>query len=130
MQLCNHSFNNPHVYNAIFNANLGSKPEELLKHYFEVFQNDLTGLSEEVKPLIFEHNISKRSKAVLQKAVEEGYLDSEESEEINNMTILIWRGMLTTVLNNRRDYKPEEAAAETMRYVRKITMDALKKPLE
>jgi AcrR family transcriptional regulator len=127
---CNHSFNNPQIYNAIFNANLGSKPEELLKHYFEVFQNDLTGLSEEVKPLIFEHNISKRSKAVLQKAVEEGYLDCEESEEINNMTILIWRGMLTTVLNNRRDYKPEEAASETMRYVRKITMNALKKPLE
>jgi hypothetical protein len=109
---------------------LGSKPEELLKHYFEVYQNDLTGLSEEVKPLIFEHNISKRSKAVLQKAVEEGYLGSEESEEVNNMTILIWRGMLTTILNNRRDYKPEEAAAETMRYVWKITMNALKKPLE
>jgi hypothetical protein len=45
------------------------------------------------------------------------------------MNILIWPGMLTTVLNTRRDYKPEEAAA-TMRYVRKITMNALKKPLE
>ncbi|MFB5193383.1 TetR family transcriptional regulator [Neobacillus sp. KR4-4] len=127
---CNYSFNNPHIYNAIFNADLGSKPEELLNNYFEAYQNDLTGVSDEVKPLIFEHNISKRSKAVLQKAVEEGYLDSDDSEEINNMTILIWRGMLTTVLNKRRDYNPEEAAAETMRYVRKITMNALKKPLE
>lgn len=109
---------------------MGSKPEVLLERYFEVYQNDLTGLSDEVKPLIYEHNISKRSKAVLQKAVEEGFLDCEESEEINNMTILIWRGMLTTVLNNRRDYKPEEAAAETMSYVRKITINALKKPLD
>ncbi|KAA9017001.1 TetR/AcrR family transcriptional regulator [Niallia endozanthoxylica] len=127
---CKHSFNNPQIYNAIFNADLGSKPEELLARYFEVYQDDLTGLSEEVKPLIFEHNITKRSKAVLQKAVEEGYLDNEESEDIVNMTILIWRGMLTTFLNNRRDCNPEDAAAETMRYVRKITMSALKKPLE
>jgi len=127
---CNHSFNNPQIYNAIFNADLGSKPEELLARYFEVYQDDLTGLSEEVKPLIFEHNITKRSKAVLQRAVEEGYLDNEESEDIVNMTILIWRGMLTTFLNNRRDRNPEDAAAETMRYVRKITMSALKKPLE
>lgn len=127
---CKHSFKDPQIYHAIFNSDLGAKPEELLTHYFEVYRNDLTGLSEEVKPLIFEHNISKRSKAVLQKAVEEGYLDQDVSEDINNMTILIWRGMLTTILNNRRDYKPEEAVEETMKYVRKIMMNALKKPLE
>lgn len=127
---CKHSFNNPQIYHAIFNADLGAKPEELLNHYFKVYQNDLTGLSDEIKPLIFEHNISKRSKAVLKNAVEEGYLDQDDSEDINNMTILIWRGMLTTILNNRRDYKHEEAVDETMKYVRKITENALKKPLE
>jgi len=127
---CKHSFNNPQIYHAIFNSDLGAKPEELLRHYFEVYQNDLTGLSDEIKPLIFEYSLTKRSKFVLQKAVEEGYLDQDEIDEISNMTILIWRGMLTTFLNNRRDYKPEEAVEETMKYVRKITMSALKKPIE
>jgi AcrR family transcriptional regulator len=127
---CKHSFNNPQIYHAIFNSDLGAKPEELLSHYFEVYQNDLTGLSDEIKPLIFEYSLTKRSKFVLQKAVEEGYLDQDEIDEISNMTILIWRGMLTTFLNNRRDYKPEEAVEETMKYVRKITMSALKKPIE
>jgi AcrR family transcriptional regulator len=127
---CKHSFNNPQIYHAIFNSDLGAKPEELLSHYFEVYQNDLTGLSDEIKPLIFEYSLTKRSKVVLQKAVEEGYLDQDEIEEISNMTILIWRGMLTTFLNNRRDYTPEEAVAETMKYVRKITVSALKKPIE
>lgn len=127
---CKHSFNNPQIYHAIFNSDLGAKPEELLKHYFKVYQNDLTGLSEEIKPLIFEHNISKRSKAVLIKAVEEGYFEESDIEEITNMTILIWRGMLTTIMNNRRDYEPDEAVAEIMRYIRKITLSLLKKPIE
>jgi AcrR family transcriptional regulator len=126
---CKHSFNNPQIYHAIFNSDLGAKPEELLSHYFEVYQNDLTGLSDEIKPLIFEYSLTKRSKFVLQKAVEEGYLNQDEIEEISNMTILIWRGMLTTFLNNRRDCKPEEAVEETMKYVRKITVSALKKPI-
>ncbi|MEW9673956.1 TetR/AcrR family transcriptional regulator [Ammoniphilus sp. 3BR4] len=126
---CKHSFNNPQVYHAVFIADLGSKPEELLKHYFEVFQNDLTGLSEEIKPLILEHNLSKRSRTVLEKAVQEGYIDNEDIEEISDMTILIWKGMLTTVLNNRRDYNPNEAVEQTMKYIRKTTLNTLKKPM-
>lgn len=126
---CKHSFNNPQVYHAVFIADLGTKPEELLKHYFEVFQNDLTGLSEEIKPLILEHNLSKRSRTVLEKAVQEGYIDNEDIEEISDMTILIWKGMLTTMLNNRRDYNPDEAVEKTMKYIRKTTLSTLKKPL-
>jgi hypothetical protein len=52
---CKHSFNKPQIYHAIFIADLGEKPEDLLKHYYSVYQSELIGLPEEIKPLLLEH---------------------------------------------------------------------------
>ncbi|WP_258112399.1 TetR/AcrR family transcriptional regulator [Alicyclobacillus sp. SP_1] len=119
---CQHSFRNPQVFHAIFISDLGSQPDELLKRYYSVYQSDLTGLPEDIKPLVFEYSLSKRSQAVLEKAVAENLLDEQDIESINEMTVLIWQGMMTTVLNNRRNYTPDEASQRTMRYIREATM--------
>jgi hypothetical protein len=42
------------------------------------------------------------------------------AEQMNEIIILIWHGMLTVILNNRRQYKPDEAVDVTMDYIKKI----------
>jgi AcrR family transcriptional regulator len=121
---CKYSFKEPQIFHAIFLSNIGGKPEELLKHYYSIYQTDLIDLPEDLKPIILEHNLSKRSRSVLEKSVEEGYIKKENVEAINEMTILIWQGMLTTILNNRSSYTPEEASERTMNYIREITSNA------
>lgn len=115
---CKHSFNNPQIYHAIFNSDLGSEPNELLKRYYKVYQNDLLELPEEIKMLVLEHDLSKRSKAMIQQAVENGSLSNESIEMITGVTIFLWKGMLTTILNNRLSYSPEKATEVTMGYIR------------
>jgi len=117
---CKHSFNKPQIYNVIFISNLGAEPNELLKRYYKVYQNDLLQLPEEIKMLVLENDLSIRSKAMIQKAIDDNNLSSESVDVITDITILLWKGMLTTLLNNRVTYSPEQATEVTMKYIREL----------
>nr|WP_245920602.1 TetR/AcrR family transcriptional regulator [Melghirimyces profundicolus] len=123
--LCKHSFTRPEIYHAVFIANLGGKPQELLDHYYSVYQSDLIGFPDDLKPLILEHNLIKRNQALLEMASKENIVRPENIEEVNDIIILIWEGMITTLLNQRRDYELEEAIEKTMRYINKIASKLL-----
>ncbi|WP_312113315.1 TetR family transcriptional regulator [Brevibacillus reuszeri] len=115
---CKHSFAQPHIYHALFIANLGKKPEDILAHYFSIYSSDLIGLSEEIKPLLYNPDLTSRSLALLKLAKKERELDDQTIEDVNEMTVLIWEGMLTTILNKRREMDPEEAVEKTMKHIR------------
>ena len=71
---CKHSFEHPKIYSVIFMDDLGSIPEELLEHYYQIYKNDLLGLPNEIKDIIMEHSFSKRSALYIQGAVDEGFI--------------------------------------------------------
>lgn len=119
---CKHSFEKPNIYSVIFINNLGSVPEDLLDHYYKTYQNDLVGLPAQIQSIILEHTLSKRSALYLQQAVDEGLMDQEDVEFISETTRLIWMGMMTTVLNNRRNYSTDEAIGETLHYIYESVM--------
>lgn len=119
---CQHSYQNPQIFHAIFIADLGSHPEELLKHYYSVYPAEIIDIPEELLPVILEQNISKRGLAVLDLLVKEGSMKAENVDAINELTILVWQGMFTTFLNNRCSYTPEEATRKTMQYIHEIVV--------
>ncbi|WP_400162454.1 TetR family transcriptional regulator [Brevibacillus sp. TJ4] len=117
---CKHSFAKPDIYHALFIADLGKKPQEMLEHYFSIYSSDLIGFPEEIKPLLYDPDLTSRSKALLELAKKERSLSDERIEEVNEMAVLIWEGMMTTVLNKRRDPDPDAAAEKTMKYIRTV----------
>jgi hypothetical protein len=119
---CQHSYQNPQIFHAIFIADLGSHPEDLLKHYYSVYPAEIIDIPEELLPVILEQNISKRGLAVLDLLIKEGSMKAENVDAINELTILVWQGMFTTFLNNRCSYTPEEATRKTMQYIREIVV--------
>lgn len=121
---CKYSFAEPKIYSAIFSSNLGAQPEELLQNYYTIFPMDIIELPEEFLPMVLESNLSKRGRVALEKSVKEGLIKEEHAEELNEMAVLMWQGMLTLLLNNRRTYTPEEAVEKTMKYIRKIAYSA------
>ncbi|WP_231689561.1 TetR/AcrR family transcriptional regulator [Bacillus sp. FJAT-27245] len=117
---CKHSFRNPQIFHAVFIMDLGSQPDKLLQRYYELYPNELIKIPEDLKPILFERNTTKRGRSYLEAALREGYIHEENVDSINEMTILVWQGMLTNILNNRRDYNPDEAASITMNYISEI----------
>lgn len=119
---CKHSFELPEIYSLLYIESLGSIPEELMQNYYQVYANEMINLSENVQSIIAHHNISTRSALYIQQAKEEGFMTEENIEYIAGATMLIWTGMLTNMLNLRKEYSKEEAAQRTMRYVYKCIM--------
>ncbi|MFT8318139.1 MAG: TetR/AcrR family transcriptional regulator [Sporolactobacillus sp.] len=120
---CKHSFHKPQIYKALFISDLGSHPEELLKTYYNMNNNDWVNLSKEVKTLCMEYNIGKRNRIILEMAAKEGLVNADHLDDINDMAILIWKGMMTTVLSNREGYTADQAAELTCKYIEAITVN-------
>ncbi|SFE80359.1 TetR/AcrR family transcriptional regulator [Alteribacillus iranensis] len=118
---CKHSFKNPQVYYAIFLADLGDDPEEFLENYYSIYQlNIFKDMTEDIKTFLTEYYLSKRSRMELDNSVNERFLKKEDLQDINEKTILIWQGMVITLLNNRREYTPKEAADKTVKHIKEI----------
>ncbi|UOF88974.1 TetR/AcrR family transcriptional regulator [Fodinisporobacter ferrooxydans] len=119
---CKFSFDEPETYHAIFIANLGIQAEDF-QDYYTIFPKDIIDIPEELMPMVLESNLSKRGRIALERSVKEGYIKAENAEEINEMATLVWTGMLTLFLNNRRNYTKEQVVRETMKYIRQIVLN-------
>ncbi|MFB5663683.1 TetR/AcrR family transcriptional regulator [Alteribacillus sp. HJP-4] len=119
---CKHSFKEPRIYSVIFMDDLGYSPEDLLDDYYKIYESELIGLPLEIKSIIMKHNFSKRSALFIQQAVEEGYLNQEDVDLISDLTLMVWKGMMNTYLNNRSNSSKEEAAKQTIYFLSKNIM--------
>lgn len=122
---CKHSFQLPEIYSLLYIENLGNVPEELVKNYYQTYANELINLSEEVQSIISQHNIATRSSLYIQDAKEQGFINGEDIEYIADTTMLIWTGMLTNLINLRRNVSKEAAAEQAMDYIYKSIMNTV-----
>ncbi|WP_042354543.1 TetR/AcrR family transcriptional regulator [Bacillus rubiinfantis] len=121
---CHHSFKQPQIFNAVFIMDLGDQPEKMLEDYYKIYPSDLINIPEELKTILFERNVTKRGRSFLEIALREGYIKEENVDAINELTILVWQGMFTNILNNRKSYDFQEAANTTMNYISAIVYNA------
>jgi AcrR family transcriptional regulator len=119
---CQHSFESPQIFSMIFLSDLGENSDKLLEQYFSLYEKEWSFLSDEMKPFVLEHSFQKRSTNYLRQAVEEGFLHIDDVEPLADMTFLIWKGMLSSIINNRRYDSDKEALHKTILYVKKITI--------
>lgn len=103
---------------------LGETPEALLENYYNFYPNDLINIPEDLKTILFQHSLTKRGRSMLEIALKEGYLTEGNVDAINEITLLIWQGMFTNLLNNRKSYDAEQATAIAMKYITEIVRNA------
>lgn len=121
---CQYSFREPQIYHAIFSSDVGGGSKELMDDYYDQFPDDLSNLPPDVKPIFLEFNLSNRDRIAMKNCVEDGYIKRENAEHVQEMSKLIWQGVLTLVLNRRYNYSAEEATELTMKYIKEITVNA------
>lgn len=122
---CKHSFELPEIYELLYIENLGTNPEKMVQYYYEVYENEFIDLSDDMQDILMNHNIAKRSSLYIQSAVEEGFIKQENIQYLAGTTMLIWTGMITTVLNLRKQYSKEEAIERTMNYIEKTILNTV-----
>ncbi len=112
-----YSFRNPNIFHTVFIRDLGDNPDNLLEKYYAFYPSDLVDVPDEIRRSLIEQNVKERGNPILQRAVEEGSLAPDKVNSLNEMTILIWQGMLTSYLNHRIESTAEEAHERTIRYI-------------
>ncbi|MCY0898092.1 MAG: TetR/AcrR family transcriptional regulator [Firmicutes bacterium] len=117
---CKHSFSQPEIYHALFEANLGPLPEDMVNSYYRLWPEDLENVPKELLPMVLESNLSKRAEISLKKCVDEGFVKAELVPEVNELVVTIYRGMFSLFFNNRTKYTVAEATAKTCQYIRAV----------
>ncbi|WP_073151264.1 TetR/AcrR family transcriptional regulator [Paramaledivibacter caminithermalis] len=115
---CYHSFQNPKIYYIIFFDKYSNSINDVIKEYYAIFPEELGEQSIDVLPMLMEKNIYVRDMAVLKACVNEGFIKEEHLEQINEMILLIYEGMLLRILNNQVNYSIDEAVDKTIKYIK------------
>jgi hypothetical protein len=125
---CDFAYDKPEVYNAIFFSNLDKHFEHYVDEYYEYFPEDLVKFDENITTMLLKSDISERGKTTVSLCVEEGYIREEDAEKLNDMTLLIFEGMLKRVLRNQISY--DDARNNAIEYIKNIVKIFLIKDYE
>lgn len=114
---CKHSFASPQIYYAVFSSDLGIHPKKLSK-YYEFYPTDLSEAPEDLRNMLLESNLSRRTRIALEQCIKEGYIKESNANQIAEAHYILWQGILTMFINHRSINTVEEATEMTMKHIR------------
>lgn len=91
------SFRNPDYYYNIFFMSQHFKFNDSIRRYFEIYPEELDGLSEDLLPMLLETNIYQRDFESLKRCVKDGYILDKDVAEINDIIVLLFESYLQRV---------------------------------
>ncbi|WP_313755920.1 TetR/AcrR family transcriptional regulator [Tissierella sp.] len=115
---CDYAYDKPEIYNAIFFPNLEKPFEDYVAEYYKLFPEDMVSSDENISTMLLKRDINKRGETTVIGCVDEGYIRPEDANKLNDMTLLIFEGMLKRVLMNKISY--DDARNNTMDYIKSI----------
>ena len=123
---CRHSFQRPRIYNFLFFSPEGTQNlNEVFRRYYEIYPNEKEEKIEDYEGFLKEGDFFKRNEDLLRDVIRERNYEISEQEikELNEMSVLIYRGMLAIMRSDRDKPTVDEAVDKTVRYLAK-TLDA------
>ncbi|WFA08329.1 TetR/AcrR family transcriptional regulator [Tissierella sp. Yu-01] len=115
---CDYAYYKPEIYNAIFFPNLDKEMEDYVQDYYNLFHEDLGVHNDTISTMLLKRDIRERGMTTILDCIKEGYIDQDDGDKLNDMTLLIFEGMLKRVLMDKITY--EDARCKTMDYIKSI----------
>ncbi|WP_192929718.1 TetR/AcrR family transcriptional regulator [Alkaliphilus serpentinus] len=113
---CYFSYNNPKIYNILFFNRYSHLIKDAVKEYYSIFPEELGDQPEDLLRMLLKNDISSRNITLLEAISQEGLISQDDIGDINDMTILIYQGMLSRVLYSQWDSTIDEAIEKTLSY--------------
>ena len=103
-----HSFEKPEIFHTLFFGKYSYKPEKIIKKYYEIFPDDITGQTDITKSVLVEGNIHNRDLPVIKQMIKEGSILEEEAPYIMEAIVRIHQSYLENILQQREKISLEE----------------------
>lgn len=113
-----YSFQEPQIFEAIFLADLQNSMDSYLDEYYRIYPEELPTVDEQIYEMLSKYDIYDRTYVLLRSCVEEGFFREQDIQDIDEMSILIYKGMLSTFLHTEKNPSPKQYMERAMRYLR------------
>lgn len=117
---CRYSFSSPQVYNNIFFGKHTDSIPKIIEEYYSIFPEELGEQSEELLSMFLVSDIYKRNLVLLSKVQSDGFVGKEHLDSLNEMSILLYYGMLTRILNSDTKVDIDDVTGKTIQYLKQI----------
>ena len=115
---CNHAYDKPEVYNAIFFPKLDRKLNLYIEEYYDLFPEDLFQNNGIISDMLLKGDLETRSMTIVQNCVDVGYISQEDAKKLNDISLLIFEAMLKRVIMGK--VTKYEAKRNNMDYLKSI----------
>lgn len=122
---CNYSYLKPDIYHALFFPKLSKHIEEYVAEFYSLFPEDLGIHHSTISTMLLKGDIHDRGMTTVLDCVNEGFIETHNADKLNDMTLLVFEGMLIRVLRGNISY--EDAKNITMDYIKIIVQSFLVK---
>ena len=103
-----HSFEKPEIFHTLFFGKYSYKLEKIIKKYYEIFPDDITGQTDITKSVLVEGNIHNRDLPVIKQMIKEGSILEEEAPYIIEAIVRVHQSYLEKILQKREQISLEE----------------------
>ncbi len=114
---CHYSFERPEIYYRIFYSKLNSSLKNKIEEYYGIYPEELPNESKYLQDMLRHQNMYNRGITLLKPCVEEGSILIEDLDEINEIHILIYKGILSRVMNKDLNSSVKDIKQTTMNYI-------------
>ncbi len=116
---CRYAFDRPRVWKAIFFLTPNDDIKEIFDGYFQVYPSDFGIHTDDLLPMINAPSIYVRSRKCLEPVADEGIIPRECVDELNEMTVLVFRGLLETIITSHEELDIENEVEKFVQFVKK-----------
>lgn len=123
-----YAFDKPEIYKAIFFPELKNVIADYVQQYYNLFPEDLMRSDFVITTMLLKTDIHDRAMTTVTDCINEGFIREEDGEALNELTLLVFEGVLKKVLAGKISY--ENARNKTMDYFKPIVKGLLIKDYE
>lgn len=117
---CIHSFRNPDIYHKIFFKELSSSLSTSIREYYSIFPEYLQANEiQEFREMLRGETINERTRVSLESCIRDGFFAKEDEQNIAEISILIYEGMLDKIRNGIWKKSIEDASEKVIYHMRR-----------
>ncbi|CAH2215166.1 TetR/AcrR family transcriptional regulator [Tepidibacter aestuarii] len=115
---CYYSFSNPKIFYSIFFAKLSNSLNDYISEYYEIFPQEISNSSHSIHTMLLKNNIYDRSYILLDDCAQEGYIKEEDVLEITELFLLIYKGILSNIIDNGINVDVDNFVLKTIKFIK------------
>ena len=122
---CKYAYKSPEIYNILFFPNLNKHFEDYVADYYKFYPDELIQGDSSISTMLLKTDINERGQAIVNVCAEEGFILEDDIGRLNDLSLLIFEGMLKRILREKISY--DDARKTTMAYIEFVVKGLLQK---